>query len=131
MFPAWGRFSRECALYKEWLEGALRGMCTSRPNFRGHGAPGRPTRAERAQQALRLPSRLSRQLRDTALRAKPARKPWGCGAQCMQDGFSQSEPLTGASAVVNTTVLLKHSSIELPHKPAIPLLGISSKEWKV
>ena len=97
---------------KNGWRGALGGMCTRGANFRDLGPRGDLPRAERAQQALRLPSRLSRQLRDMALRAKPVREAMGMRSPVHASRFLQSHP-TGAGAVGNSMVLpqtLKHRS---------------------
>lgn len=53
MFPAWGRFSRESALYKEWLEGSPERHVYQQTQLQGTWGP-RETRPEQ-----REPSRLS------------------------------------------------------------------------
>lgn len=107
-------------------------MCTSRPNFRGHGAPGRPAQ-----------SRESPAGSQAAIKAQQAAEGHGLEGKVSEGSPGDAEPsacktVFSVRATQQVQVLwetlwcfLKHLSIELPHKPAIPLLGISSKEWKV
>ena len=83
MFPGWGNFSRECALYEEWLQRSPGRHVHPGSQLQGTWGPGRPAQSREP----------SRQLRDMASRAKPVREAMGMWSPVHARWFSQSEPL--------------------------------------